>query len=255
MPDALYARDEAVGVVTLNRPERLNAMNGGLMAAFDAALRQAIADPECAVIVITGAGRAFCAGDDLKDYDLQIADDKAIETHVAAIQRITRVMMGCDKPIIGAIHGYAVGGGFEWLLNCELVVAADDLVAFFPETELGQFVTGGVTYLLPLALGYQRAMELLLLGERKTARELLALGLVNRVVPRAEMLDVAFGIAKRIAKRSRWSIGRLKTLLNGELGSALWQAVEAEQTITADAFRNTDTAERVARFGTGRRGA
>jgi enoyl-CoA hydratase/carnithine racemase len=255
MPDALYARDDAVGVVTLNRPERLNAMNGSLMAAFAAALGKAIDDPDCAVIVLTGAGRAFCAGDDLKDYDLQIADDKAIEAHVSAIQTITRLMMGCDKPIIGAVHGYAVGGGFEWLLNCELVVAADDLIAFFPETEWGQFVTGGVTYLLPLSLGYQRAMELLLLGERKTAQELLALGLVNRVVPRAEMLDVALGLAKQIAKRSRWSVGRLKTLLNGELGGALWKAVDAEQAVTSEAFRNPDTARRIAGFGAGRRGA
>src|SRR5882757_2454914 len=255
MPDAHYARDDAVGVVTLNRPERLNAMNGSMMADFEATLRRAIADPDCAVIVLTGAGRAFCAGDDLKDYELQIANDAAIEAHVAAIQQITRVMMGCDKPIIGAIHGYAIGGGFEWLLNCELVVAADDLVAFFPETEWGQFVTGGVTHLLPLSLGYQRAMELLLLGERKTAAELLALGLVNRVVPVAEMIPVAISLAKRIASRSRWSIGRLKTLLNGELGGALWKAVEAEQAITVQAFRNPETAKRIAGFATGKRGA
>ena len=74
------------------------------------------------------------------------------------------------KPVVGALHGYAVGGGFEWLLNCDLVVAADDLVAFFPEMAIGQFVTGAVTYLLPLAVGHQRAMELLLLASARAPR-------------------------------------------------------------------------------------
>ncbi len=83
------------------------------------------------------------------------------------------------KLVIGAVHGYAVGGGLEWLLNCDLVVAADDLVAFFPEMQLGHFVTGGVTHLLPQAVGHQRAMELFVLGERQDAQALHRLGLVN----------------------------------------------------------------------------
>ena len=157
-------------------------------------------------------------------------------------------MLGSDKPIVGAVHGYAVGGGFEWLLNCDLVVAADDLVAFFPEMDWGQFVTGGVTHLLPLAVGYQRAMELLILGERQSAERLANLGLVNVVVPRAELEAKAMEIAGRVAEKSRLSVGRLKKLINRDLGAQLWRAVDLEQAVTIEAFQRPEVAARVARF-------
>ena len=127
-------------------------------------------DAAVGAIVLAGAGRAFCAGDDLKEFGQQSADPAATEAHIRGIQQITRDIMFAEKVVVGAVQGYAVGGGFEWMLNCDLVVAADDLVAFFPEMEWAQFTTGGVTHLLPLAVGHQRAMELLVLGERQPAR-------------------------------------------------------------------------------------
>jgi len=245
MPYALYERRGAIGLVTLNRPERLNAISGDLLADFEAALTRAFADAEASVLVLTGAGRAFCAGDDLKEFGLQSASDQAIRNHVSAIQRITRILLGSDKPVVGAVHGYAVGGGFEWMLNCDLVVAADTLVAFFPEMNLGHFVTGGATHLLPMAVGYQRAMELFLLGERQSAERLERLGLVNFVVPESAMLERTFEVAEKVAMRSRFAIGKLKAALNGPLGKALWQAINLEQAITIEAFSNPETAERV----------
>ena len=254
MSFVLYERRESIGVVTLNRPERLNAISGDLLAAFAVALDQSLADQQTAVVVLTGAGRAFCAGDDLKEFDRQSASEAATRAHIAAIQNITRIMMGSDKPIVGAVHGYAVGGGFEWLLNCDLVVAADDLVAFFPEVDWGQFVTGGVTYLLPLAVGHQRAMELLILGERQSAERLAQLGLVNWVVPRAELEAKAMEIAARVAEKSRFSVGRLKQLINRDLWTQLWRAVELEEDATVEAFRRPEVAARVARFENRKRG-
>ena len=254
MSFVLYERRESIGVVTLNRPERLNAISGDLLAAFAVALDQSLADQQTAVVVLTGAGRAFCAGDDLKEFDRQSASEAATRAHIAAIQNITRIMMGSDKPIVGAVHGYAVGGGFEWLLNCDLVVAADDLVAFFPEMDWGQFVTGGVTYLLPLAVGHQRAMELLILGERQSAERLTQLGLVNWVVPRAELEAKAMEIAARVAEKSRFSVGRLKQLINRDLWTQLWRAVELEEDATVEAFRRPEVAARVARFENRKRG-
>ena len=156
--------------------------------------------------------------------------------------------------MVGAVHGYAVGGGFEWLLNCDLVVAADDLVAFFPEMDWGQFVTGGVTHLLPLAVGHQRAMELLILGERQSAERLAQLGLVNWVVPRAELEAKAMEIAARVAEKSRFSVGRLKQLINRDLWTQLWRAVELEEDATVEAFRRPEVAARVARFENRKRG-
>jgi enoyl-CoA hydratase/carnithine racemase len=254
MSFALYERRGSIGVVTLNRPERLNAISGDLLTAFAVALDESLADQQTAVVVLTGAGRAFCAGDDLKEFDRQSASEAATRAHIAAIQNITRIMMGSDKPIVGAVHGYAVGGGFEWLLNCDLVVAADDLVGFFPEMDWGQFVTGGVTHLLPLAVGHQRAMELLILGERQSAERLAQLGLVNWVVPRAELEAKAIEIAARLAEKSRFSVGRLKQLINRDLWTQLWRAVELEEDATVEAFRRPEVAARVARFENRKRG-
>ena len=226
-------RSGAVAIVTLDRPDRLNAISGALLADFHGALVDVNADPGVGAIVLTGAGRAFCAGDDLKEFAEQASDPRA---HIEAIQQITRDLMLNGKPVVGALHGYAVGGGFEWLLNCDLVVAADDLVAFFPEMAIGQFVTGGVTYLLPLAVGYQRAMELLLLGERQSASALHALGLVNRVVPRAELIEAAVAWATQITEKNPWSVRRLKRMINEELHGQLLGALELETDATVEAF-------------------
>lgn len=250
MAFALYERVDVVGRVTLTRPERLNAISGALLEDLISALEAAFADPLTAAVVLTGAGRAFCSGDDLKEFDLQTESAAAILRHVTAIQQVTRLLLGADKPVIGAVHGYAVGGGFEWLLNCDLVVAADDLVAFFPEMDWGQFVTGGVTHLLPLTVGYQRAMELLLLGERQDAARLEALGIVNRVVPRQALLETAMALATRLAAKSRFSVARLKTALNRELGAPLWRAVAHEQAVTVEAFGHPETVERIKGFAT-----
>ncbi len=248
MPYALYERRGALGFVTLNRPERLNAISGDLLAAFAHTLQAGIEDSEASVLVLSGAGRAFCSGDDLKEYDQQSASETSIRAHIGAIQNITRLMLGCDKPIVGAIHGYAVGGGFEWLLNCDLVVAADDLIAFFPEMSWGQFVTGGVTHLLPLAVGHQKAMELLLLGERQSAHTLERIGLVNFVVKRGELHERATELAENIATKSRFSVARLKSLLMRDLAQNLWRAVDREEAITIEAFSRPDAGLRVARF-------
>lgn len=237
-----------IGIVTLNRPERLNAMSRALTRDAEAAFRQANADPEIAVIVFTGAGRAFCAGDDLKEFGEQSATAASIGDHVEGIQAVTRAMMLSDKVVVGAIHGYAVGGGFEWLCNCDLVVAADDLVAFFPEMEWAQFVTGAVTHLLPQAVGYQRAMRLMVLGERHSARDLEALGLVGWVAPCDGMLPKALEIAGKVAEKSRYSVGQLKRLLLQGLDDRVERALRLEGQITEAAFARDEAAERVRRF-------
>lgn len=237
-----------VSLVTLNRPERLNAIGGNLLADLHAALTQAQSDPNTGSIVLTGAGRAFCAGDDLKEFNQQAATPAAIEEQCERIQQITRDIMFGPKLVIGAVHGYAVGGGFEWVLNCDMVVAADNLVCFFPEMALGHFVTGGVTHLLPQVLGHQRTMELIVLGERQSAQALLQLGLVNRVVPQEEMLATAMALANQVATRSGHATSRLKRLLTTQLQSQLGIALDLEKQAAMACFANADTARRVHEF-------
>jgi enoyl-CoA hydratase/carnithine racemase len=241
-------RHGPIAVVTLDRPDRLNAISTTLTTEMNAALDAANGDPETRVIVLTGAGRAFCAGDDLKEFDDQTRDEGSIERHVRQIQDVTRKLMLTDRIVVGAVHGYAVGGGFEWMLNCDLVVASNDLTAFFPEMEWGQFVTGAVTHLLPLALGHQRTMELILLGERQSAAELAAMGLVNRVVAREDVLPTAMVLASKIAARSKESVSAFKTLVTQDLHTGIRTALDLETVATIAAFKRSDAAERVKTF-------
>ncbi|MDN5843247.1 MAG: enoyl-CoA hydratase/isomerase family protein [Alcaligenaceae bacterium] len=243
-----YKQEGSIAVITLNRPERLNAIGTELLADLDAALSEAINADDVDVLVLTGSGRAFCAGDDRKELDLSALTEEQAKAHIHSIQKITHHLMGCDKPVIGAVHGYAVGGGFEWMLNCDMVVAGDDITAFFPEMRLGFFFTGGVTHLLAQTLGHQRSMELLLLGEKQNAHALLQLGLINRVVPRADMLATAMQLAQQVAALSRPSVARLKSVRNHALGEMLWTAVDQEEHATIEAFLRPDAQLRATRF-------
>lgn len=252
MPTVTLHAEGAVSVVTLNRPERLNAINAPLLAALVEAMHAAQADPATRAIVFTGAGRAFCAGDDLKDFPEQAASAEAVAETCACIQQVTREIVFGDKLVIAAARGFAVGGGFEWLLNCDLVVAGSDLQAFFPELQLGHFVTGGVTRLLPQALGHARAVELLVLGERHDAQALLALGLVNRVVPPDRVAATALALAAQVAERAPHAVRRLKRVLTTLEHAQLSQALEHERRAAADCFTHPETARRIAGFLTRR---
>jgi len=252
MPSASLQTEGPVSVVTLNRPERLNAIGGTLLADLHAALVQAQADPATRAIVLTGAGRAFCAGDDLKEFADQARSAETIADTCERIQQITRDIMFGPKLVVAAVHGYAVGGGFEWVLNCDLVVAADDLVCFFPEMALGHFVTGGVTHLLPRGVGHQRAIELIVLGERQDAQALHRLGIVNRVVPRVECLSHALEIANRVAAQSSLSTSQLKRVINQGVSAQLATALDLERDAAMACFASAETAQRVEAFITRR---
>lgn len=246
MEEVLLRNEGPVSVVSLNRPGRLNAIGGSLLEELQAVLVRAHADPATRVIVFTGEGRAFCAGDDLKEFGQQAGSPESAARHADAIQQVTRTLMLGPKPVVGAVRGYAVGGGFEWVLNCDMVVAGDDLQAFFPEMSLGHFVTGGVTHLLPQAVGRQKAMELLVLGERQDAPALQRLGIVKEVVPPGEVLARATQLAQRIAERSPHALARLRRAM-ADNGNQLAGALELERRAAAELSALEDTAARIAR--------
>lgn len=238
--------DGPVSVVTLNRPERLNAIGLELLQDLHEALVTAQMETGTGAIVLTGAGRAFCAGDDLKEFTQQAASNATVMETCERIQQITRDIMFGPKLVIGAVHGFAVGGGFEWVLNCDMVVAAQDLVAFFPEMALGHFVTGGVTHLLPQALGHQRAIELIVLGERMDGAALHRLGLVNRVVPADAVLATAMALANQVASRSRLATSQLKRVMTTQSSAQLMGALEYERQAAVTCFSDPETARRIA---------
>ncbi len=244
MSTVLLSIADGIAEITLNRPERLNAINPDLLRDFAAAIR---AGQGQAVILLRGAGRAFCAGDDLKEFDDQSHGPEETRRFIEAIQDVTRLLMGSDAIVVGAIHGWAVGGGLEWVINCDLAVMAEGCRCFFPETALGLFVTGGVTSLLPNLVGLQKAKELILLGDRFDARAALAMGLVSRVVPDDACLDEARALARRIAGLPAHSRRNVKRVLNRAFQLPLDQAMALETDATVEGFLAPATAALIAK--------
>lgn len=175
-------RRGAVAVLTLDRPDRRNALSRDALLAFGRLGRELVDDPEVRAIVITGAGdRAFCAGADLKERQGMSPDD--VRRQVGLYRTELGVLARSPKPVIAAINGVAFGGGLELALVCDLRVAAPHAELALPETSLGIIPGAGGTQRLPRVIGEARAKEMILLGRKLTAHEALAWGLVNRVSP------------------------------------------------------------------------
>ncbi|MDJ0949484.1 MAG: enoyl-CoA hydratase/isomerase family protein [Alphaproteobacteria bacterium] len=245
----LTERRDGVRTVTLNRPDRLNAINPTLLADLAAALTEAAADPETRVVILTGAGRAFCAGDDLKEFDDQAGSEAETRAYVDSIQEITRLLVLGDKIVIGAIHGWAVGGGLEWVLNCDFAIFAEDTRCFFPEILLGVFVTGGVTALLPRLVGLPKAKEMILFGDRFDARTAHEIGIAWKVVPEAELRAEADALAQRVAALPAARVRDLKRILNRACAMSVAEAMALETDATVAGFLDPATATRVSAFG------
>ena len=239
---------KGVCTVTLNRPARLNAINPDLVAALDRALRAAHHDPETRAIVLRGAGRAFCSGDDLIDFPQQATSEAVARRFVESLQEITRLIVKGEKIVLGAVHGWAVGGGFEWALNCDLLLMAEGTRCFMPETRLGMVPTGAASALLPRSVGRHRALALILLGEQIDATQALEMGLAWRVVPEADLFDEAQAKAERIASLPPRGVLDTKRLLSPSSAASLEEALARETEAVVSAFVSPETAARVARF-------
>jgi enoyl-CoA hydratase len=234
-PLVLSGRREAVALLTLNRPDKLNAINGPVIEALDAALDAAEADEAVRAIVVAGAGRAFSAGFDL---DMGMGDGKPDPADVRrALENDFRIILrfwDSPKPTIAAVHGYCLGSALELALACDLTVAAEDCRFGEPEVKFG---SGIVALLLPWLAGPKAAKYLLLTGEdRATAAEMQAMGLVNRVVPAAALLDEAIALAKRVASNDAQAVRLTKQAINrsldiGGMRQALLAALETDVVI------------------------
>lgn len=239
---------EGVRKISLDRPERLNAIVPRLLDELVEALAAADRDPAVRAIVLTGEGRAFCSGDDLKDFADQLRGEAGTRAYIERIQDVTRCIVLGDTPVVGAIRGWAVGGGLEWAINCDFALAAEGTRFFFPEVSWGLFVTGGVTELLPRLVGLQRARELILFGEKFDARQAAAWGLIYGVVPDAALLQQAGALAKRLAALPIGPVQDLRRILARREPGGLEAAMTAETEATLRGFLDPETAKRVAAF-------
>jgi enoyl-CoA hydratase/carnithine racemase len=244
----LSEQRDSIRILTLNRPDRLNAINAGLVTDFREALAAANSDDATRVIILRGAGRAFCTGNDLKETAGFLAsehDAASVEAYGHELQDISRLIVDSDRIVIGAIHGWAVGAAFEWAINCDFTVWAEGSRAFFPEVGWGMFSTGGVTTLLPRIVGINKAREMLLLGDKHDAAELHALGIAWKVVPDAHVLDSALDLAQRIVDLPRTTVGRFKTTYNRAAFMDLEGALRAEVQALTESLMDAETGDRV----------
>lgn len=222
-----YEKKEKVGVITFNRPHRLNAINDALLKGFIHQLHTARKDPEVQSVVVTGAGRAFCAGEDLKETSAG-KSFKQWTIEVDALQEVQRVILKLGKPLIAAINGYAVGGGLEFALSCDMRIAAEDAMFGFPETGVGLTVTTAGTKLITQIVGLGKAKELILTGRFVDAREALDIGLVNQVVTAEALLDQAMEMCRSINQRSPLAVKLSRIAIDQGLHASFEQILELE---------------------------
>jgi enoyl-CoA hydratase len=233
-----------VGWITLNRPEALNALNAQTMREVVAAAEAFDADPGIGAIVVTGSERAFAAGADIKEMETQSGLDMIMGDHFGAWRRFADVR----TPVIAAVSGYALGGGCELAMMCDIILAADTATFGQPEITLGVIPGMGGTQRLVRAVGAYKAADLILTGRHMKADEAERAGLVSRVVPAAELLDEAQKAAEAIASKSLPSLFAAKAALDAALETTLAEGLRVERHVFASLFDTEDQKEGMAAF-------
>lgn len=234
-----------VALVTLDRPEVLNALDIETMRQLGDALERLDADGGCRAIVITGAGeRAFAAGADIKEMAEATPETLRQANGFANWERIR----GIRTPIIAAVRGYALGGGCELAMACDMLIAADDAVFGQPEIKIGVIPGAGGTQRLTRALGKARAMEIILTGRNLPARDAEALGLVTQLVPREATLSAALELAARIAAMPPLAVRAAKAAVNAAFEASLTDGLAGERTAFYELFATEDQREGMAAF-------
>lgn len=191
MSEVLKDTEGSIRLLTLNRPEKLNAINDALSHALKSAIKEATSDDNVSVILLTGAGRAFSAGADLKEAasNGRRPQREALNSAINSTS-VYNALIACDKPVIAAVNGYALGAGSAIAVSCDLVLASDDAVFGYPELKHGLAATA-VSPTLVAQIGRKHATELLLLAENLPAARAAEIGLINRVVPKDELMTTA----------------------------------------------------------------
>jgi enoyl-CoA hydratase len=241
----LVERQGAVGIVRLNRPQALNALNAALIAELGEALDEFENNPAVAAIVLTGNERAFAAGADIKE----MADKTYMQAYqedfiTSGWERVAQ----CRKPVIAAVAGFALGGGCEIAMMCDIVIAADNARFGQPEINLGTMPGAGGTQRLPRFIGKAKAMDLCLTGRMMDAAEAERLGLVSRIVPADKLMEEALAVAEKIAQLSGPIAMMVKESVNRAFETTLAEGVRFERRLFHSTFATEDQKEGMAAF-------
>jgi enoyl-CoA hydratase len=236
--------DGAVGIIRLNRPKALNALSRQLIADLNAALDAFEADAAIGAIVLTGSEKAFAAGADIKEMQGLGYVDVFLDDFVARWERLAATR----KPVVAAVSGFALGGGCELALMCDLVIAADNARFGQPEITLGLIPGAGGTQRLARAIGKAKTMDMVLTGRMIDAVEAERIGLVSRVVAAAELVETAVAAAGKIAGLSRPSVLMAKEAVNRAFESPLSEGIRTERRLFHSLFATEDAREGMAAF-------
>lgn len=248
-PAVLYTRQDAVAVITMNRPERMNVLSRALLAALSETLVQATEDSQVRSVILKGAGRSFSAGGDLAEFREDFSKAPAVaEQMVGRFHQCIRTMRAMPKPVIGCLHGAIAGGGFSLAMACDLSIAADTASFLSAYTRLATNPDGGGTFTLTRLLGARRALELVMLDDRITAARALELGLVNRVVPAETLEASAMEMAEQLARGPARALGAAKRLVYAAQNSTLDQQLDDEKASFIKASATEDFKEGVSSF-------
>lgn len=244
-------RDGAVAWVTLSRPEKLNALTATMSRELTDAFEELGADDRVRCIVLTGAGRGFCAGQDLREFEdaYRRGERPDIERHLAdTYHRLIPTILGTPKPVIAAVGGVAAGAGLSLALACDLRVASEDARLTQAFVKIGLVPDSGGTYLLPRIVGHARALELSITGDVVDASRALELGLVSRVVPAGRFREEVGRLAARLASLPTAAIGETKALILANASAGLDEALAREAAAQARMGRTEDHLEGVMAF-------
>ena len=243
----IQVRTEAdkVGVITLNRPKQLNALNGELMRELGRALKAFDADDAIGCMVITGSEKAFAAGADIGAMATYSFADVYTEDYIT---RDWETLRSIRKPVIAAVSGFALGGGCELAMMCDFILAADNAKFGQPEINLGILPGAGGTQRLTRSIGKSKAMEMCLTGRMMDVQEAERAGLVSRIIPVAELLNEAIKTAQAIADKSRVALFMAKESVNRAYETTLAEGVRYERRLFYTAFASEDQKEGMAAF-------
>ena len=239
------SKEGRVGVIALNRPEAMNALNNRMVSELIEALSAFEMDEEVRCVVITGSERAFSAGADIKEMAEISAVQMAMTEHFFPLwDKVGKY----PKPIVGALSGFVLGGGLELAMSCDILVASETTQLGQPEIDIGVMPGGGGTQRLTRAVGKYKAMEMILTGRRIGAEEAKTLGLVSRVVPKEAYLVEAMKVAKEVSEKSPVAVKMAKMAVNKAFEMGLADAIDFERELFYLLFASEDKAEGMKAF-------
>jgi enoyl-CoA hydratase len=238
----IFEKEDNIAIITFNRPDARNAVNNQVRAEFTAAIAEVEADNDIKVMILTGSGKAFASGVDIKEFN------KTTPYHAHNLFRLGERVEKLPKPVIAAVNGFCLGGGNEIALGCDIIIASERAKFGQPELNIGVIPGGGATQRLPRMIGVCRAKELIFTSDIITAEEAFQLGMINRVVPEDQLIPTAKEIAKKIATKSPAALKLAKQAINYGMQTNLESGLKYEYELYSLSLSLEDKVEGVNAF-------